>query len=101
MQIGSDLKDPVLPMILCMRTNQKNITVTVRTLTKDYEEINRSKEKSFPNLSITFGKVFCLSSIIHNLTIMPCDYWAIIFFMQNENHCQTRKDHEEHRAFEE
>ena len=33
-----------------------------RTLTTVYGEIYSSKENSFPNPSITFGKVFCLSS---------------------------------------
>ena len=32
------------------------------TLITEYGEINSSKEKSFPNPSITSGKVFCLSS---------------------------------------
>ena len=31
-------------------------------ITTEYGEINSSQEKSFPNPSITFGNVFCLSS---------------------------------------
>ena len=33
-----------------------------RNLATAYGEMNSSKEKSFPNPSITFGNIFCLSS---------------------------------------
>ena len=75
----------MLPKILCMRTNHQNITVTVNNA--EHWEINSSKENSFPNLSITFGEVFCLNSMqgllnfhlkVEN-TIKPCDCKANLF----------------------